>query len=164
MPEKKSGQNPARKLSPLAGLLGLLILVAVAAGGDYGFTRAQASASSSAGEPGLITTASGLKYKDLVIGTGSAAKAGDTLVVNYTAWLEDGTQIHSNQQDGKPYEFLLGKRKVLPGLDEGAMGMRVGGKRKLIVPPALAYGDTGASQIIPPNATIIYELELLAIR
>lgn len=116
------------------------------------------------GEPKTITTTSGLQYQDLVVGTGQTAKAGDTAVVNYSAWLKDGTRINSSLDSGQPYEFHLGTGKVLPGFDEGVTGMRVGGKRKLIIPPELAFGATGASQIIGPNETLIFEVELLSLK
>jgi FKBP-type peptidyl-prolyl cis-trans isomerase len=112
---------------------------------------------------GMTTTESGLKYKDLVVGTGPEVKSGDTIRVNYTAWLEDGTKINSTQDGGEPYEFVWGLGHSIPGWEEGINGMRVGGKRKLVIPPNLAFGETGASQVIGPNETLIFEVELLSI-
>ncbi len=153
-----------RKLSPLVIVVAILILIGIAAAGYWAVFRKGAANATASGDPDMITTASGLKYKDLVVGTGQQAEAGDTPIVEYTAWLEDGTKIHASSDTGESYEFPLGQNKVIPGWDEGVTGMRVGGKRKLIIPPELAFGETGASQIVPPNATLIFEVELLGIR
>lgn len=110
-----------------------------------------------------ITTDSGLVYEDLVIGQGNQAQVGDTVSVHYTGWLEDGTQFDSSVDRGTPFEFTLGARSVIQGWDEGVAGMRVGGKRRLVIPPELAYGATGRGSI-PPNATLIFEVELLEIK
>jgi peptidylprolyl isomerase len=111
----------------------------------------------------LITTATGLQYQDLVIGEGQQAQAGNRVRVHYTGWLEDGTQFDSSVERKEPFEFDLGVGDVIKGWDEGVSGMQVGGKRRLIIPPELAYGTTGAGSLIPPNATLIFEVELLAI-
>jgi FKBP-type peptidyl-prolyl cis-trans isomerase len=113
---------------------------------------------------GMTTTASGLKYKDLVVGTGPEVKSGDTIRVNYTAWKEDGSKINSTLDSGEPYEFVWGLGHSIPGWEEGIDGMRVGGKRKLVIPPNLAFGETGASQVIGPNETLVFEVELLEIK
>ena len=114
--------------------------------------------------PTTITTASGLQYEDLVIGTGETARAGATATVHYTGWLVDGTKFDSSVDRGQPFEFVIGVGQVIKGWDEGVGSMNVGGKRKLTIPPALAYGDSGAGNRIPPGATIIFEVELLGIR
>jgi FKBP-type peptidyl-prolyl cis-trans isomerase len=112
----------------------------------------------------IITTASGLKYQDLVIGDGDTAAPGDSVSVNYTGWLEDGTKFDSSLDRGQPFPFVVGQGMVIPGWDEGVAGMRVGGKRRLIIPPDLGYGASGAGGVIPPNATLTFEVELLEIK
>jgi FKBP-type peptidyl-prolyl cis-trans isomerase FkpA len=112
----------------------------------------------------MITTPSGLQYEDLAEGTGNAAKAGDAVQVHYTGWLTDGTKFDSSHDRRSPFNFTLGAGKVIKGWDEGVAGMKVGGKRKLQIPPALGYGARGAGASIPPNAQLVFEVELLAIR
>jgi FKBP-type peptidyl-prolyl cis-trans isomerase len=112
----------------------------------------------------MVTTASGLQYQDLVIGDGKEAMVGDNVSVHYTGWLEDGTKFDSSLDRGNPFEFTLGMGQVIQGWDEGVAGMKVGGKRKLVIPPDLGYGPTGAGGVIPPNATLIFEVELLEIK
>ncbi len=112
----------------------------------------------------MITSASGLQYQDLVVGDGQEAKAGDTVSVHYTGWLEDGTKFDSSVDRDQPFEFQLGAGRVIQGWDEGVAGMKVGGQRKLTIPPELGYGASGAGGVIPPNATLIFEVELLEIR
>ncbi|MFH1633905.1 MAG: FKBP-type peptidyl-prolyl cis-trans isomerase [Chloroflexota bacterium] len=112
----------------------------------------------------MITSSSGLQYKDLVVGDGQEAKAGDTVSVHYTGWLEDGTKFDSSVDRDQPFEFQLGVGRVIQGWDEGVAGMKVGGQRKLTIPPELGYGASGAGGVIPPNATLIFEVELLEIR
>ena len=107
-------------------------------------------------------TPSGLRITDLVIGTGTEAVAGKTVVVNYRGTLENGKEFDSSYGRG-PFSFPLGGGRVIKGWDEGVAGMLVGGKRKLVIPPDLAYGERGAGGVIPPNATLIFEVELLKI-
>jgi peptidylprolyl isomerase len=109
-------------------------------------------------------TASGLKITDLVVGTGDEASSGQNVVVNYRGTLEDGTQFDASYDRGTPFEFPLGAGRVIKGWDEGVQGMKVGGKRKLVIPPDLGYGSRGAGRVIPPNATLIFEVELLGIK
>jgi peptidylprolyl isomerase len=110
------------------------------------------------------TTPSGLQYKDLVVGTGEEARAGAAAVVHYTGWLMDGTKFDSSLERGVPFEFVIGRGQVIKGWEEGVGSMRVGSKRELVIPPDLAYGDRGAANIIPPGATLRFEVELIAIR
>ena len=109
-------------------------------------------------------TASGLRIIDLEQGNGAEATAGQTVVVHYRGTLEDGTQFDASYDRGTPFSFPLGRGRVIKGWDEGVQGMKVGGKRKLVIPPDLGYGSRGAGGVIPPNATLIFEVELLDIK
>ncbi len=109
------------------------------------------------------TTASGLVIEDLVIGEGDTATAGVEVSVHYTGWLTDGQKFDSSKDRDDPFVFPLGGGRVIRGWDEGVQGMQVGGKRKLTIPPDLGYGARGAGGVIPPNATLVFEVELLAI-
>jgi len=104
-----------------------------------------------------------LKVEDQLIGTGAEAKIGKTLSMHYTGYLEDGTQFDSSRDRGQPIQFILGEGQVIQGWDRGLMGMKVGGMRKLTIPPDLGYGAKGATNYIPPNAALIFEVELLAV-
>ena len=106
----------------------------------------------------------GLKYTDEQVGTGAVATPGKTAVVHYTGWLLDGTKFDSSRDRNQPFSFPLGAGQVIKGWDEGVAGMKVGGKRTLVVPPALGYGARGAGGVIPPNATLKFEVELLDVR
>ncbi len=108
-------------------------------------------------------TASGLLIEDVTPGTGDEAKAGQDVTVHYTGWLTDGRKFDSSKDRGDPFSFPLGQRRVIAGWDEGVQGMRVGGVRKLTIPPDLGYGTRGAGGVIPPNATLVFEVELLSV-
>lgn len=111
----------------------------------------------------VVTTASGLKYVVLNEGTGAAPKTGQTVVVHYTGTLEDGTKFDSSRDRGQPFSFKLGVGQVIKGWDEGLSTMKVGDRRQLTIPPELGYGARGAGGTIPPNATLIFDVELLKI-
>jgi peptidylprolyl isomerase len=110
---------------------------------------------------GAVKTPSGLSYTDLVKGSGAAPVSGKSVTVHYTGWLEDGKKFDSSLDHGQPFVFRIGAGEVIPGWDEGVMSMRVGGKRKLFIPAQLGYGAAGAPGAIPPNANLIFEVELL---
>jgi FKBP-type peptidyl-prolyl cis-trans isomerase len=125
---------------------------------------AQPGASAPAAGGTVVTMPNGLKIEDLVVGTGPEIKAGQTAVVHYTGWLADGKKFDSSRDRGQPFSFPLGAGQVIKGWDQGVQGMRVGGKRRLTIPPELGYGARGAGGVIPPNATLIFEVELLDIK
>ena len=105
-----------------------------------------------------------LKIKDLVVGKGAAAKNGDTLSMHYTGWLLDGTKFDSSLDSGRPFPFVLGQGGVIEGWDKGLVGLKVGGKRELTIPSAMGYGAQGSPPVIPPNAGLRFEVELLSIK
>jgi peptidylprolyl isomerase len=115
-------------------------------------------------EEKVITRDSGLKYVEKKEGTGDEAKKGDNVEVHYTGWLKDGTKFDSSKDRGKPFTFKLGAGQVIKGWDEGVAGMKVGGKRKLIIPSDLAYGPQGRPPVIPRSAELTFEVELLKIK
>src|SRR5262249_40538160 len=110
-----------------------------------------------------IATASGLQYIEVVVGTGEEAKTGQRVSVHYTGWLTDGAKFDSSRDSGRPFQFDLGAGAVLRGWDLGLAGMRVGGPRRLIIPPDLGYGVRGYPPVIPPSATLIFDIELLGV-
>lgn len=112
-------------------------------------------------ETKVVTTASGLKYSDLVVGKGASPVAGKKVKVHYTGTLENGKKFDSSVDRNEPFSFVIGVGQVIPGWDEGVMTMKVGGKRKLIIPSKLGYGAAGAGGVIPPNATLLFDVELL---
>jgi FKBP-type peptidyl-prolyl cis-trans isomerase FkpA len=112
----------------------------------------------------VITTPSGLQILEMTPGAGAEAKKGDSVEVHYTGWLKDGKKFDSSLDRGQPFAFRLGQGMVINGWDEGVAGMKIGGKRKLIIPASLAYGDRGAGSVIPPNSELTFEVELLRIK
>lgn len=108
-----------------------------------------------------VTTPSGLKYEDMKVGEGAAPAVGQRVKVHYTGWLTDGKKFDSSVDRGQPFTFALGRGMVIKGWDEGVASMKIGGKRKLFIPPELGYGARGAGGVIPPNATLVFEVELL---
>lgn len=141
-------------------MLGITLLVAV--------TLAFAQKASTAGPTkvaGASTkTASGLEYWDIKVGTGAVAQAGQHVKVDYTGWLTNGKKFDSSVGTGKPFDFMLGGGQVIKGWDEGVAGMKVGGKRQLRIPPDLAYGEKGYPGAIPPNSTLIFDVQLVDVK
>jgi peptidylprolyl isomerase len=115
-----------------------------------------------------MTTPSGLQITDITVGTGATPKSGQTCVMHYTGWLYEngakGAKFDSSVDRGQPFEFPIGQKRVIAGWDEGVASMKVGGKRTLIIPPALGYGARGAGGVIPPNATLMFDVELLGVK
>ena len=119
-------------------------------------------------ETKMVKTESGLGYEDLVVGTGPSPETGQTCVMHYTGWLFEngakGAKFDSSVDRGRPFEFPIGTGRVIKGWDEGVATMKVGGKRTLLIPPQLGYGDRGAGNVIPPGATLLFEVELLGVK
>jgi len=137
-------------------LLGTLLTVSLAACGD--------GDGDGDGEGQPTVTASGLQIIDIEVGTGDSPQSGQTVEVHYTGWLADGTKFDSSLDRGQPFSFVLGAGRVIAGWDEGVASMKVGGKRRLIIPPELGYGESGYPPVIPANAELTFDVELLAIR
>ena len=149
--------TPFSSARPLAALAIAGALAVVFAAGAPTAASAQAT----------VTTPSGLKITDSKVGTGATPKAGQTCVMHYTGWLyengQKGKKFDSSVDRGQPFKFPIGRGRVIPGWDEGVATMKVGGKRTLIIPPDLGYGARGAGGVIPPNATLIFDVELLGV-
>ena len=126
----------------------------------------RSASAQTAGKP--MTTASGLQIIDSKVGTGASPASGQTCVMHYTGWLyengQKGKKFDSSVDRNEPFEFKIGQRQVIGGWDEGVASMKVGGKRTLIIPPALGYGARGAGGVIPPNATLMFDVELMAVK
>jgi peptidylprolyl isomerase len=143
---------------------GALILVFAVLLGACASSGSAANKSATAPGGTMQTTPSGLQYEDLVAGTGDAPRQNQTAVVHYTGWLDNGQKFDSSLDRGRPFEFQVGAGQVIKGWDEGVATMRVGGKRKLLIPPDLGYGSRGAGGVIPPNANLTFEVELLGVK
>ena len=145
----------------LAGIAAIALVAFPAAGDEKSKTGAEKEKS----ESKMQRLPSGLQYEDVKVGTGATPKTGQTCVMHYTGWLWEngakGAKFDSSVDRGQPFEFPLGQGRVIKGWDEGVATMKVGGKRNLLIPPALGYGARGAGTVIPPNATLLFEVELL---
>src|ERR1700694_1341829 len=146
-----------------ACLIAIVIFMAIALFAQSGTKKPDNSAPTKVTGDGT-KTADGLQYWDIKVGTGPVATAGQTVKVHYTGWLTNGKKFDSSVDRGEPFTFNLGGGQVIKGWDEGVAGMKVGGKRQLRIPPALAYGDRGAGGAVPPNATLIFDVDLLGVR
>jgi peptidylprolyl isomerase len=150
----------------MGGFLRASALAALMAGGGVAITGTTAPAAAKAAK--AVTTPSGLQITDTKVGSGPSPKPGQICVMHYTGWLYQngakGKKFDSSLDRGQPFEFAIGKRQVIGGWDEGVASMKVGGKRTLIIPPDLGYGARGAGGVIPPNATLIFDVELLAVK
>lgn len=147
-----------------SSVLTLLLTVGSFGCAEAGTSDDAVSALAHLNKENTVTTPSGLQYEDLVVGEGATAKAGDQVEVHYTGWLTNGQKFDSSLDRRETFRFQLGQGRVIKGWDEGVAGMNVGGKRKLLIPPALGYGARGAGNVIPPNATLVFEVELISIR
>jgi peptidylprolyl isomerase len=147
--------------APATVLLALAIMTGPA-------TLFRSSPASALDEAKAVTSATGLKYIDTKVGTGASPLPGRTCVMHYTGWLyQNGTKgkkFDSSLDRGQPFSFTIGAGEVIPGWDEGVASMKVGGKRTLVIPPSLGYGARGAGGVIPPNATLLFEVELLDVK
>lgn len=157
----RAGAQGGRSGGKLSRVVVAVVILALGAGGAaYLFSRGAKGPAAGA----EVTTPSGLKYEDIVVGTGPSPQEGQTAVVHYKGTLTNGTEFDSSHRRGQPYEFPLGRGRVIKGWDEGVATMKVGGRRRLTIPPALGYGQRGSPPSIPPNATLVFDIELLGVK
>lgn len=145
-------------------LLLLALLSACDSGGGDRSSAGGVSADLGIDSAAMTTTPTGLKIEDVKLGQGAEATPGTTAVVHYTGWLTDGKKFDSSRDRGTPFDFQIGAGQVIPGWDQGVAGMKVGGQRKLLIPAELGYGAAGAPPVIPPGATLVFDVELLEVR
>lgn len=142
----------------------LFALFLSACGGDGESKGGASSAEFAVDSAALTKTPSGLQYQDMAAGNGPEATPGQIAVVHYTGWLTDGTKFDSSRDRGEPFSFPLGGGQVIAGWDQGVAGMKVGGRRKLVIPPDLGYGPRGSPPVIPASATLVFDVELLELK
>jgi len=153
----------------IAAVIIVVIAVAVVAAAQTAAKKPAAPAKPNTNAPTKVTgdgvkTASGLQYWDIKVGNGAEAKEGSHVRVHYTGWLTTGKKFDSSVDAGQPFDFTIGNGEVIKGWEEGVSGMKVGGKRQLRIPPELAYGEAGSAPVIPPNATLIFDVQLLQVQ
>ncbi|MCC7527472.1 MAG: FKBP-type peptidyl-prolyl cis-trans isomerase [Candidatus Melainabacteria bacterium] len=150
----------SKKLAVLALLLTILFAPATGMEAKSLFSKEKNKLAQAQG----VTTPSGLRYNDVVVGNGPAPRQGQRVSVHYTGWLTNGSKFDSSRDRGQPFQFTLGRGEVIKGWDEGVASMKVGGRRKLTIPSDLGYGPRGMPPVIPPNATLVFDVELLGIQ
>jgi FKBP-type peptidyl-prolyl cis-trans isomerase len=142
-----------------------LFALILSACGDAGLGKGSAAGEEFAVDSAALTaTSTGLRYQDITVGSGAEATEGQVAVVHYTGWLTDGTKFDSSRDRGEPFSFPIGAGQVIAGWDQGVAGMKVGGRRKLVIPAELGYGEMGAPPVIPPGATLVFDVELLDVK
>jgi FKBP-type peptidyl-prolyl cis-trans isomerase len=144
-------------------VLCVVVLTSACAKKEESNTPAQAPAITAVTSQPVVAEVTDMKIEDMKAGTGAVAEAGKRVTVHYTGWLTNGTKFDSSKDHGQPFNFQLGAGQVIKGWDQGVAGMKVGGMRKLTIPPSLRYGANGTGGVIPPNATLVFEVELLGV-